>query len=138
LVFSVNEEYSWLGYSFDSFANVTIAGNTTLTDLPDGNHSIVVYVNNTFGLMGKSEIVHFTVTSQKPLQTETEPFLLPLVIASIISVAVMGVGLLVYARNAKINVDNKETLPPLSKLAYTISWNSLITCSRLCTEFELA
>jgi hypothetical protein len=52
---------SWTGYSLDGQAFTTIAGNTTLTGLPDGSHSIIVYANDTFGNMGSSALVHFTV-----------------------------------------------------------------------------
>ena len=39
LSFSINNQYSWLGYSLDEFANMTIAGNTTVTGLSAGYHS---------------------------------------------------------------------------------------------------
>jgi hypothetical protein len=51
---------SWAGYNLDGQANVTITGNTTLTNIPLGGHSIVVYSNDTFGNMGFSETVSFT------------------------------------------------------------------------------
>jgi len=51
---------SWAGYNLDGQANVTITGNTTLTNIPFGGHSIVVYSNDTFGNMGFSETVQFT------------------------------------------------------------------------------
>jgi hypothetical protein len=54
---------SWIGYSLDNQANVTITGNTTLASLPDGIHEIVVYANDTFGNMGASNKIHFTVST---------------------------------------------------------------------------
>ena len=66
LSFTVNKEMSWIGYSLDGQTNVTIAGNTTLTDLLDGSHYLIVYANDTFGNMGLSDIVHFTVDSTPP------------------------------------------------------------------------
>ena len=33
LVFNVNDSTSWMGYSLDNQANMTIDGNATLTDL---------------------------------------------------------------------------------------------------------
>ena len=54
---------SWTGYSLDGEANITITGNTTLTDLSLGSHSIVVYSNDTFGNMGSSQTVYFTCES---------------------------------------------------------------------------
>jgi len=61
LIFTANETTSWIGYSLGNQANVTITGNTTLTGLPEGTHSITVYANDTTGNMGASEIVYFTV-----------------------------------------------------------------------------
>jgi hypothetical protein len=59
LEFTVNEATSWIGYSLDGQANVTIGGNTTLT-AGDGSHLVVVYANDTSGNVGSSSIVHFT------------------------------------------------------------------------------
>ncbi len=66
LVFSVNETTSWLGFSLDNQANVTANGNLTLTGLTEGNHSIVVYANDTFGKMGKSDTIFFAVSLPTP------------------------------------------------------------------------
>jgi len=51
---------SWIGYSLDNQPNTTITGNTTLT-VEDGTHRIVVYANDSFGNMGCSQIVYFTI-----------------------------------------------------------------------------
>ena len=40
---------------------MTIGGNKTLKGLSSGNHSIVVFGNNTFGDMTKSETMNFTI-----------------------------------------------------------------------------
>ncbi len=61
LTFTVNETTSWMGYSLDDEANVTISGNTTLTGLTEGPHSVVVFANDTSGNMGVSNKVFFTV-----------------------------------------------------------------------------
>jgi hypothetical protein len=63
LSFNVNEE-SQISYSIDNQANMTILGNTTLTGLADGPHTIVIYANDTAGNMGKSDTVFFTVNTQ--------------------------------------------------------------------------
>jgi hypothetical protein len=58
---------SWIGYSLDGQTNITISGNTTLTDLEDGAHCVIVYANDTcWGLMGASETVCFTVDTTPP------------------------------------------------------------------------
>jgi hypothetical protein len=66
LNFTVSEQTSWEGYSLDGSVNVTIAGNTTLTDLPDGPHAITVYSNDTVGNMGRSDTILFTVDTTPP------------------------------------------------------------------------
>lgn len=66
LIFTVNKQTSWIGYSLDEQANVTIYGNTTLTCLIDGTHSVIVYANDTFGRMGASCKVYFTVDTTPP------------------------------------------------------------------------
>ncbi|UCE44087.1 MAG: TlpA family protein disulfide reductase [Candidatus Bathyarchaeota archaeon] len=62
LTFTVNEPPFWIGYSLDGQANLTIAGNTTLTNLSDDIHTITVWANDTDGNMGCSDIAYFTVS----------------------------------------------------------------------------
>jgi parallel beta-helix repeat protein len=65
LAFTVDEFASWMGYSLDGQANVTITVNNTLPTLPDGWHYVTVYANDTFGNMGFAT-VYFTVDTTKP------------------------------------------------------------------------
>jgi hypothetical protein len=62
LAFIVDERASWTGYSLDARDNVTIAGNTTLNNLVNGSHSVVVYANDTSGNVGSSEEAFFSVS----------------------------------------------------------------------------
>ena len=64
LTFSVNELTSWIGYSLDGQANVTITENTTLTVLSLGEHSLIVYAKDTAGNTGTSETIYFSVTQK--------------------------------------------------------------------------
>ena len=64
--FTVSESTSWIGYSLDGQANITIAGDTTLTGLSDGMHSLVVYASDIAGNMGSSDMVHFTIDTILP------------------------------------------------------------------------
>ena len=89
LNFTVDEETSWVGYSLDNQANVTITGDTFLKDLPVGSHNVTVYAEDTIGHMGASETLHFTVAEEKEIDT----FSASLVPASIIPVAVVLIGL---------------------------------------------
>ena len=61
LVFAVNERTSWIGYSLNNLENVTLAGNTTLPNLPNGSYRIIVYANDTSGNVGSSEEIYFTI-----------------------------------------------------------------------------
>jgi len=66
LNYSVNEPTAWQGYSFDGATNITLKGNTTLTDLIDGLHTLTVYANDTFGNMNSSK-VWFTIDATSPI-----------------------------------------------------------------------
>jgi len=59
LTFTVNQSISWIGYSLDGKANVTITGNTTLTGLIGGSHNLKLYATDNYGNTAKSE-VNFT------------------------------------------------------------------------------
>jgi hypothetical protein len=76
LSFTVNKPTSWIGYSLNGQANVTITGNTTLT-IPDGSHTIVVYADDTFGNMGSSNTVYFAVDTTAPEITSVTQIPLP-------------------------------------------------------------
>jgi hypothetical protein len=66
LDFTINETTSWIGYQLDTQANVTVTGNTTLSNLAERNHKITVYANDTNGLMGHSATLHFTIDTVAP------------------------------------------------------------------------
>ena len=67
LVLSVNRPTTWMGYSLDGLANVTVTGDTELLDLSEGAHSITVYANDTFGNSVSSGNVSFSVDTFAPL-----------------------------------------------------------------------
>jgi hypothetical protein len=62
LIFAVNEPTDVIGYSIDEQANVTTLGNTTLTGLAEGMHSLIVYANDTSGNTGYT-VTYFTVAA---------------------------------------------------------------------------
>ena len=66
LIFTVSESTSWMGYSLDGQANTPVTGNTTLTGLSEGTHSIIVYAIDTAGKTGASEIIYFTIDTVPP------------------------------------------------------------------------
>ena len=88
LIFTVDKSTSWIAYSLDNQANVTVSGNLTLPELSYGAHMITVYANDSLSNMGASETIYFSIS---------EPFPTALVAtASGASVAIIGIGLLVY------------------------------------------
>ena len=102
LNFTVNENISKAAYSLDGKDNVTIAGNTTLTGLSVGAHNLTVYAWNDAGNIGASQMVNFAVANMTSATLQpSELFPTALVIASIVTVAVVGVGLLVYFKKRK-------------------------------------
>jgi len=63
----ISETPSWIGYSLDGATNTTMTGTTTtLTDLTLGSHNIIVYANDTAGLMGASDKMYFTIEEAPP------------------------------------------------------------------------
>jgi len=95
LNFTVNEAVCKITYVLDGQENVTVAGNTTLANLPYGEHNVTVYATDNVGNIG-SETIIFTIA-----EPEAEPFPTTLAAASTIAVAVVGVGLLVYFKKRK-------------------------------------
>jgi hypothetical protein len=96
LSFTVNESFSKISYVLDNQDNVTIDGNTTLTGLSNGVHNVTVYAWDATGNAGSSETITFTIAE------EPEPFPTAFVAtASGTSLAVVGVGLLVYFKKRK-------------------------------------
>ena len=69
LSFSVNEQVSSVIYCFDGQANVTINGNTTLTGLTEGSHSLTIFAEDRAGNVGFSETIYFTKTKAELFPT---------------------------------------------------------------------
>ncbi len=53
--------FSWIGYSLDSQANVTVAENATLSELTLGLHNLTVYAHDATGNTWVSDPVYFSV-----------------------------------------------------------------------------
>ncbi len=90
LHFTVNQPVSQIAYSLDGKENITISGNTTLTGLANGDHNLTIYAKDEAGNTGVSETIYFSVEVPEPFPTTF------VAAASVATVAVVGVGLLVY------------------------------------------
>ncbi len=66
LTYTVNETVFRMAYSIDGQSNVAITDNTTLAALPEGSHNMVVYASDSFGNVGVSSPVFFTVDLSAP------------------------------------------------------------------------
>jgi len=115
----VDELTSWIGYSVDGQANVTTLGNSTLSGLLDGMHSLVVYANDTAGNMGTSERIYFTVKTQ-----QTEPLQLWIVPIIVIAAGAVVVLLIYFMRvkkaAKKVRENSSEASLPHAHLGHTI------------------
>jgi N-acetylneuraminic acid mutarotase len=73
LHFTVNRATSWIGYSLDDEANVTINAQVQLANLSHGAHNVRLYANDSAGNMGASRTVHFSVDTQSPIISILQP-----------------------------------------------------------------
>jgi len=115
LNFTLSEPVSWVGYSLDSKVNVTITehvsnvtdsygqfyivkftGNTVLTGLSEGSHSLTVYAKDTVGNIGKSETIHFTVAEGTEPKPQQPTFPAALVATAFVSMVAVSAGLLLF------------------------------------------
>jgi hypothetical protein len=98
LVFSLNRQVNWVGYSLDGETNETIAGNVTIANLTNGAHSIVMYSNDSFGNVVVSQNVTFMVAVSSPKSSEQ---LITIAAISTVAVVIIAVALLVYFKKRK-------------------------------------
>jgi hypothetical protein len=99
LEFAVSEPTASLSYSLDGGALVSIAGNTSLSGLSDGKHTIMVQAEDLAGSVGESSVT-FTVETagtEQPDGSQPAPFPTTLVAVVVIaSVAAVSFGLVAY------------------------------------------
>jgi hypothetical protein len=91
----LDKKISWVSYSLDGEQNVSLIGNSTIENMTNGFHSVIVYANDTFGNIGASQTINFTVAVPEPLPV------VPVVVATIIAFVVAIAGLLVYFKKNK-------------------------------------
>ncbi len=87
LNFITNKPVTSIYYSLDGQQNVTVVGNVTLTGLSSGKHSIQVYANDTFGNMGVSEVLSFSVL--EPFPVAAVATVLAVVVIAVVAVVVV-------------------------------------------------
>jgi N-acetylneuraminic acid mutarotase len=94
LIFSVNQPTTWIGYSLDGQANVTVTGNITLTGLSNGLHNMTIYAKDSFGNFASENSVFAMNVPESTLA-------IPLAVIAIASVALVSFGLFVYSKKRK-------------------------------------
>jgi hypothetical protein len=91
LNFTVDTNISQAAYSLDGKDNVTLAGNSTLTNLLIGAHNLTVYAWDDAGNVGVSQTINFTVAKVMSASTQdSEPFPIASIIAVIVAFAIGG------------------------------------------------
>lgn len=87
----------WVGYSLDGEANITMTETTTpLTNLTLGSHNVIVYANDTDGLMGASDPVYFTIEEAPPPGIDWT-----LIIAVVVIICIVVAAVAVYLTRRK-------------------------------------
>jgi len=97
LDFTINATASWIGCSLDNQSRITVRGNSTISELSIGLHNITLYASGTFGNMGISNTIYFTIAERVAPNSDFQRMLLALPIVLVFSV----VGLLVYFKKRK-------------------------------------
>lgn len=96
LDFTVNENISQSLYNLDNKGNQTISGNSTLTDLSNGEHNLTLYVADLAGNVADPKTITFSVDLPEPF-----PILPVTFIVTSVALAVVVVSLLFYRRHRK-------------------------------------
>jgi N-acetylneuraminic acid mutarotase len=106
LNFSVNEPVSWVSYKLDNETEVKISGNITITGLSFGSHSLTFYASD-YADNKVSQTIYFTIAEEpEPEPQQSNPsgnFPAALITTTVVSVAVIGICLLVYFKKRKHN-----------------------------------
>ena len=107
LSFWVGMPVSWLGYSLDGGDNVTVFGNTTLSGLGGGEHSVVVYATDAYGQTRGSLVRHFSVVLNSAGSGLAVPFWWLVGLIVVASTAVVSFGLVAYFLRRKSKRGNQ-------------------------------
>ena len=122
--YEVNRAVSWAGFSLDNGANKTLTGITEVTDIPDGQHVIVIFAKDTFGNIGASQEVYFTIDNAAPIITILIPLEQTYNTADIVLTFVVNkpVSDLSYVLDGQLemSITGNVTLPVLSNGNHSI------------------
>ena len=91
--FTVSEATSEILYCLDGKENQTITGNVTLTGLENGAHKVTIYASDLAGNAATPTTIYFNVDSPT--------FLITAIAASVATVAVISLVLIIYLKKRK-------------------------------------
>ena len=97
LNFTVNEPVSWTSYKLDNETKTAISSNTTMTGLSLGSHSLTLYAADYADNL-QTLTINFTIAEEP--QPESFP-VAPIAAVSVVAIAVVVAGLLVYHKKHK-------------------------------------
>ncbi len=72
LNYTISEPVAWIGYSLDGKENITIQGNTTLINLSEGLHELMLYATDAANNTGYSS-VRFAIDTMPPQVIDWSP-----------------------------------------------------------------
>ena len=98
VVFTVDKNITSSSYNLDGQQNVTIVGNTTIANVPNGFHHLTIFANDTYGNIG-SQTANFSV--QKPQMEIFGNTITIMVIAVPTALFISIVGLLLFRKHQK-------------------------------------
>jgi hypothetical protein len=107
LSFTVNKNVTMASYSLDGQQNITITGNNSILNVPNGFHNLTIYANDTFGNVG-SQTIYFMV--DKPPSLTFGNTIVIAVIAIPVVVVCLIAGLVLYRRHRKNISQNKPNV----------------------------
>ena len=106
LTFTVNDQALWLGYTLNGQQAVVITGNTTLTGLTVGSHTLAVFARDSTGLVGTSETIQFMVGASIPSE---------IVFAGVAIAVVASISFLLYVKRRSLSDYRKRGLKSFMK-----------------------
>ena len=99
LNFTVDHPITEMSYCLDGQEAIPVSGNTTLTDLANGQHNVTVYATDKYGYTGVSDILFFNVNVTK-VDAPEFPVVPFVTVSAVVSVSAVA-GVIAYFKKRK-------------------------------------
>lgn len=106
ILFGVNKNITEVSYSLDGQQKVTIAGNSTIDNIPNGSHNLTIYATDTYGNVG-SQTADFTVGKPDILGNT----IAVIFIAVTVAIFCLAVGYFLFRRQQKTRNNSPRKSP---------------------------